>query len=448
MFLIKETETMKTIIIGAVAGGMSTAAKLKREQKDAQITVYEKSNEISYGACGLPYYVSDEQDDLNKLRIRSVEDFQKSGIDVFINHEVISVDPTKKEVTINHQGELLTDTYDKLVVATGASPIIIPIEGAHHPKVHTLKSLEDGKNLKEAAKEANTIAIIGGGYIGLELAEAFVLQDKKVVIVERLPHVLTTFDHEFSDWVADHLKEKGVQVYLDETVEKILEKDNHLELVTDKSSVDADLVVMSVGIRPNTAFLKETGIKMLRNGAIVTNEKMETSIPDIYAAGDCSTIIHGITKEPMNIALGTNANKQGKVLAERLAGKDVTFEQSLGSTMIRILDYEIAKTGLGEAEAKNLGMDVIISTITANDHASYFPNPSKITIKVVVDKESRVLLGAQLMGKHNTALRLNPFVVAIDQKMTVERFSLLDFGYAPPFASTWDAMHIATSTVK
>jgi NADPH-dependent 2,4-dienoyl-CoA reductase/sulfur reductase-like enzyme len=439
---------MKTIIIGAVAGGMSTAAKLKREQKDAQITVYEKTSEISYGACGLPYYVSDENDDLNKLRIRSVEEFAKSGIEVLTHHEVVSVDPIKKEVTVKNKDKTFTDTYDNLVVATGASPIIIPIEGATHPKVHTLKSLEDGKNLKEAAKDAQTIAIIGGGYIGLELADAFVLQHKKVVIIEMLPHLLTTFDTEFSNRVADHLKEKGVTLLLNETVEKILEKDNHLELVTDKSSVDADLVVMSVGIRPNTAFLKDTGIKMLRNGAIITDEKMETSIPDIYAAGDCSTIIHGITKEPMNIALGTNANKQGKTLAERLAGKDVTFTQSLGSTMIRILELEVAKTGLGEAEAKNLGMDIITSTITANDHASYFPNPSKITIKVVVDKQSRVLLGAQLIGKHNTALRLNPFVVAIDQKMTVERFSLLDFGYAPPFASTWDAMHIATATVK
>lgn len=444
----KETITMKTIIIGAVAGGMSTAAKLKREQKDAQIVVYEKTEEISYGACGLPYYVSGENEDLNKLRIRTVEQFKKSGIDVLTKHEVIKVNPANKEVTIQHDNKTFTDTYDHLVVATGASPIIIPIEGANHPKVHTLKSLEDGKNLKEASRDAETIAIIGGGYIGLELADAFVHLNKKVVIVERLPHVLTTFDKEFSDWVAEHLDEKGVKLHLDETVTKILEKDKQLELVTDKGSVRADLVVMSVGIRPNTAFLKETGIKMLRNGAIITNEKMETSIPNIYAAGDCSTIIHGITKQPMNIALGTNANKQGKVLAERLAGSDVVFDQSLGSTMIRILDLEVAKTGLGESEANDLDMDIITSTITANNHASYFPNPSKVTIKVVVDKKSRVILGAQLIGKHNVALRLNPFVVAIDQKMTVERFSLLDFGYAPPFASTWDVMHIAASTVK
>lgn len=443
-----ETIIMKTIIIGAVAGGMSTAAKLKREQKDSQITVYEKTKEVSYGACGLPYYISDENDDLNKLRIRTVEQFKESGIDVLINHEVIAVNPSKKEVTVQHNGTTFTDTYDNLVVATGASPIIIPIEGANHPKVHTLKSLEDGENLKAAAKDAETIAIIGGGYIGLELADAYVHLNKSVVIVERLPHVLTTFDTEFSDWVADHLKEKGVKVHLDETVTAILEKDNHLELVTDKGSVRADLVVMSVGIRPNTAFLKDTGIEMLSNGALVTNEKMETSIPHIYAAGDCSTIIHGITKQPMNIALGTNANKQGKVLAERLAGKDVIFDQSLGSTMIRILDLEVAKTGLGEAEAKDLEMDIITSTISANNHARYFPNPSKVTIKVVVDKKTRVILGAQLIGKHNVALRLNPFVVAIDQKMTVERFSLLDFGYAPPFASTWDVMHIAASTVK
>lgn len=439
---------MKIVIIGAVAGGMSTAAKLRREMKDAQIIVYEKTNEVSYGACGLPYYVSGENEDLNKLRIRSVDQFIKSGIDVHIEHEVIAVNPELKEVTVKHKDKTFTDSYDALVVATGASPIILPIEGADNPKVHILKSLEDGKNLKEAAKNTQTIAIIGGGYIGLELADAFTLQNKEVVIIERLPHVLTTFDTEFSDWVAAHLQEKGVKLHLNETVEKIIEEDNRLKLMTDKGSVVADLIVMSVGIRPSTAFLKDTGIKMLRNGALVTNEKMETSIPDVYAAGDCSTIIHAISKEPMNIALGTNANKQGKVLAERLAGKDVVFNQSLGSTMIRILELEVAKTGLGEAEAKALGMNVITSTITAKNHASYFPNPTDITIKLVVDQATHVILGAQLLGYEGVALRLNPFVVAIDQKMTVERFSLLDFGYSPPFASTWDAMHIAASTIK
>ena len=439
---------MKTIIIGGVAGGMSTAAKLKRELKDEQVVVYEKTNEVSYGACGLPYYVSKENTDIDKMRIRSVKDFQKAGIDVRINHEVIDVNPDKKQITVMHNNQTFLDNYDRLVIASGASPIIPPIEGVNHPKVFQLKTLADGEALAKAGDDAQTVAIIGGGYIGLEVAEAFVTRNKKVIVIERLDHVLATFDVEFSTLIEEHLIEKGVELYLSQGVSKIHEKDNKLVLTTDTAEVMADIVVMSVGVRPNTQFLKDTNIEMLPNGAIVSNEKMQTNISDIYAVGDCSTIVHAISKKPVFIPLGTNANKQGKVLAERFGGADKVFEQGLGSAMIKIIDREVAKTGLSEKEAKDLNMDVIVNTISSYDRAGYYPNPTDITIKVVVDKKSKVILGAQLFGEKNAALRLNPFVVAIDQKMTIDRFSLLDFGYAPPFASTWDVMHIATSTIK
>ncbi len=439
---------MKTIIIGGVAGGMSTAAKLKRELKDEQVVVYEKTSEVSYGACGLPYYVSDENDDIDKMRIRSVKGFQKAGIEVYTNHEVIHVNPDKKEITVKNEEGTFTDSYDRLVIATGASPIIPLIPNADHPKVYQLKTLQDGEALKQASEEATSVAIIGGGYIGLELAEAFTTRNMKVSVVERLEHVLAIFDPEFSDMVEEHLIENGVDLYLSQSVTEIQEKDGKMILVTDKNEVEADIVVMSVGVSPNTKFLKDTNIEMLRNGAIASNEKMETNIKDIYAVGDCSTIIHMISKKPVHIPLGTNANKQGKVLAERLAGCDKVFEQGLGSAMIKIIDLEVAKTGLSEKEAFDLGLDVITNIITSSDRAGYYPNPTDITIKVVVDRKSRVLLGAQLIGEKNTALRMNPFAIAIDQKMTIDRFSLVDFGYAPPFASTWDVMHIATSTIK
>ncbi len=439
---------MKTVIIGGVAAGMSTAAKLKRECPDEQIVVYEKSDEVSYGACGLPYYVSKENDDINRMRIRSVKDFQKAGIEVYIEHEVINVDPNKKEITIVHQGKQIKDTYDRLVVASGASPIILPIPGADHPKVFTLKTLEDGEKLRAAGDAAAHVAIIGGGYIGIELAEAFTTRNKKVSIIERFPDVLTIFDPEFSKIVADHLEECGVSLYLDQTVTAINERNGQLELITDKDKIVADLVVMSVGIRPNTGFLKNTGIEMLKNGAIITNERMETNIKDIYAAGDCSAIVHALTNQPAYIPLGTNANKQGRTLAEILAGHQKEFKQGLGSAMIKVIDLEVAKTGLSEKEAKDLGLDVITSMITSEDRAGYYPNATDVTIKVIADKKTRVLLGAQLVGKKNVALRMNPFAVAIDQQMTADRFSLVDFGYAPPFASTWDVMHIATSTLK
>lgn len=439
---------MKTVIIGGVAAGMSAAAKLKRELKDEQIIVYEKTNEVSYGACGLPYYVSGENDDIDKMRIRSAEDFKKNGIDVYLNHEVVKVDPEQKTITIVHHDKRFEDTYDRLIVATGSSPIVLPIAGVDDPRVFTLKTLQDGEKLKAATQQATSVAIIGGGYIGLELAEAFLTQKKKVSIIERFPVVLATFDKEFSEMVASHLQENGVKLYLDQTVTEIKPHADHLTLITDQTQVDADIVVMSVGIRPNTSFLNNTKISMLPNGAIITDEKMRTNIPDIYAAGDCSTIVHAITKKPAYIPLGTNANKQGRVLAEILAGQDKKFDQGLGSAMIKIIDLEVAKTGLSEKEAKDHGLDVITSTVTSYDHAGYYPNPTDITIKIVADKKTRILLGAQLIGQKNAVLRMNPFVVAIDQKMTAEEFSLLDFGYAPPFAAPWDVMHIATSTLK
>lgn len=439
---------MRTIIIGGVAAGMSVAAKLKREKPDETVVVYEKTNEVSYGACGLPYFVSNENDDVNKLRIRSVAQFEKAGIEVYINHEVVAVDFDKKEIKIKHGEEIKTDHYDRLVITTGASPIVPPFEGAHHENVYQLKTIADGEALKAAAMGADSVAIIGGGYIGIEVAEAFVTLGKQVKIIERLDHVLATFDEEFSIMVEDHLKENKVELFLSQGVTKISEVDNKMLITTDQNEIKADIVVMAVGVSPNTRFLDKDKLNMLRNGAIITNEKMETNIKDVYAAGDCATIIHAISKKDVYVPLGTNANKQGKVLAENLAGANKSFSQGLGSAMIKVINLELAKTGLSEKEAQDLNLDVIVNTITSYDRAGYYPNPTDVTIKVVVDKKSRVLLGAQLIGEKNVALRLNPFVVAIDQQMSVDRFSLLDFGYAPPFASTWDVMHIATSTIK
>lgn len=439
---------MKTVIIGGVAAGMSVAAKLRREMPDAEILVYEKTKEISYGACGLPYYVSNDNPDINKMRIRSVEQMQESNIQVYIQHEVVEVDPNHKLIRgISPQGSFET-SYDKLVVATGASPIILPIENAHHPKVFVLKSLEDGERLKQAAHHANKVAIIGGGYIGLELAEAFVTLKKQVTIIERLPAVIATFDLEFSQQVQQLLQDKGVNLALSETVTAIKEIATGLELVTDKQTIEADIVVMSVGIRPNTNFLEKTGIKRLANGAIITNKFMETSIKDIYAAGDCASVIHHLTNQPVYLPLGTNANKQGKILAEHLAGKDSFFETSLGTAMIKVIDLEVAKSGFSEAEAKKYGFTIKTATVTSRDRARYYPHGSPITIKLVVDAASDVILGVQLIGKKNVALRVNPFVVAMTMKMTAQDFTKLDFGYAPPFSSPYDVMHVAAAAIK
>ena len=439
---------MKIIIIGGVAAGMSAAAKLSREKPEAQIVVFEKTQEVSYAGCGLPYYVSGENDDINKLRIRTVDQFRKSGIDVRLGHTVVGLDATNKTVDVENEAGIFQESYDHLIITTGASPIIPPIPGKDLPGVFVLKSLEDALNMRKALEQAASVVIVGGGYIGLELVEAFVHQNKKVTVIERLDRVLTVFDREFSEQVSDYLRANGVDIRLEETVTEIRQEENELLVITDKSHKKAQMVVFAVGVRPNTAFLKDSGIEMIGNGAIVIDDHMRTNLPDIYSAGDCATVNHRVTGKVKYIPLATNANKQGKLIAEILAGKDKSYTSALGSAMIKILDLELAKTGIGESESADYAGEIETVTITSGNHAHYYPGYGKVTIKLVVDKDTKVILGAQLMGAAGTALRVNPFVVAIATKMTASEFGGLDFGYAPPFASTWDAMHIAANAVK
>jgi NADPH-dependent 2,4-dienoyl-CoA reductase/sulfur reductase-like enzyme len=439
---------MKIIIIGGVAAGMSAAAKISREMPEAQVIVFEKTQEVSYAGCGLPYYVSGENDDINKLRIRSVDQFKKSGIDVRLGHTVIGLDAKNKTIDVENESGVLQESYDRLIITTGASPIVPPIPGKDLPGVFVLKSLQDALDIRSSLENVESVVIVGGGYIGLEMVEAFVHQGKKVTVIERLDRVLTVFDREFSEQVADYLTKSGIELRLEETVTEIRKSDNELLVVTDKGSKLAQMVIFAVGVRPSTAFLKDSGLKMIGNGAIVIDDQMRTNLPDIYAAGDCATVNHRVTGKVKYIPLATNANKQGKLIAEILAGKDKSYDQALGSAMIKIMDLELAKTGIGESEASDYEGEIESVTITAGNHAHYYPNHGKVTIKLVVDKFSKVILGAQLIGAVGTALRVNPFVVAISMKMTASEFGGLDFGYAPPFASTWDVMHIAANAVK
>jgi NADPH-dependent 2,4-dienoyl-CoA reductase/sulfur reductase-like enzyme len=439
---------MKIIIIGGVAAGMSAAAKLSRELPDAEVIVFEKTQEVSYAGCGLPYYVSGENDDINKLRIRSVDQFKKSGIDVRLGHSVIGIDAKNKTVDVENESGVISESYDRLIITTGASPILPPINGTDLPGVFVLKTLQDALAMREALEKVESVVIVGGGYIGLELVEAFVHQNKKVTVIERLDRVLTVFDREFSEQVRDYLIKSGVELRLEETVTEIKEDKDGLLVVTDKGSKVAQLVVFAVGVRPSTEFLKDSGIKMVGNGAIIIDDQMRTNLPDVYAAGDCATVNHRVTGKVKYIPLATNANKQGKLLAEIFAGKEKSYTQALGSAMIKIMDLELAKTGIGESEAADYDGEIETVTITAGNHAHYYPGHGKVTIKLVVDKHSKVILGAQLIGAVGTALRVNPFVVAITTKMTASEFGVLDFGYAPPFASTWDVMHIAANAIK
>ncbi|MBS3990970.1 MAG: CoA-disulfide reductase [Erysipelothrix sp.] len=439
---------MTTIIIGGVAAGMSVAAKLKREQPKETIIVLEMTDTISYGACGLPYYVSTENPDRTKMNIRSVQQMIDSGIDVRIFHEVKHVDTHKKIVSGTNKDGSFSLQYDRLVIASGASPIVPKMSSKPIDKVFTLKTLDDGERLKQAYLKAKRIGIIGGGYIGLELVEAAVHLKKDVILFEKATRLMNAFDPEFSTMVYDELVRNKVEIYTDESFIDIKETQDGLTIITDKREVDVDILVLSLGIRPNTSFLKDTDIELASNGAVLVDTYMKTNVENVYAAGDCSVVTHMITGEHRYLPLGTNANKQGRNAAEIIAGEDSPYPYALGSAMIRVCGLEFAKTGISEQEANAANMDVVTTFVTSHDHPRYYPNATDVHIKLVADATTGVLLGAQLAGEKNAALRSHAYSVAISAKMSAKMYANIDLGYAPPFATTYDVTQIAAQTIK
>jgi len=444
---------MKVIIIGGVAAGMSAAAKLKRADKEAQITVYEKSKHVSFGACGLPYFVGNFFEDSNKMIARTVEQFNASGITVNIEHEVLNVDTNNKSVTVKNlvNNEIFTDTYDKLMIATGASAIIPPIKNVDLKHVYTLKSMEDGHALKEAMQndELKRVAIVGAGFIGLEVVEAAKQYGKEVHVFQLNDRVLVdTFDKEVTDLLEEELRSHGVHLHLGQTVTELSGDDCVTQIKTKDESFDVDVVVLTAGVRPNTSFLKETGIEMLRNGALVIDNEGRTSIDDIYAAGDCASINHLLKSEPAYVPLATVANKMGRIIGENLAGANHTFNGSLGSACLKVMDLEAGRTGLSEQEAINLGINYKTVFITDMNQTSYYPGQTKINVKLIYNADTKVILGGQVVGRKDAVQRVNVLATAIFAGLTTDQLAMLDLCYAPPFARTWDVLNIAGSVAK
>lgn len=443
---------MKVIILGGNGAGLSAAGRLARRGKGIETVIYEKSDTPAYGACGLPFYIADINKDINLMKMRTTEALIKSGLNLRIKHEAISVSPENKTVTIRNlnDGTEFVDSYDKLLVASGASSIIVPMEGLDLDNIFSLKTLNDGARIKEALQRSDvkTVAIIGGGYIGLEVAEAIVLQKKKLLLIESLEHVLNVYDEEFSAAVENTLLKHGANLHLNEKVIKLEGNGKVERVVTDKGAYATDMVIFAIGVRPNTAIFAPGSIEKLPNGAIVTDDQMKSSVPDIYAAGDCATVFHGILKKPVYLPLGTNANKQGRLVADVILGADVHLDRALGTSMLRCLDLELAKTGLGEKDAIANKINYSTVTVVAHSHAVYYPDFADLTIKLIYEKESKVLLGAQLMGEKECALRVDILACAIDRRMTTTELGFLDLGYAPPYSHVWDAVQIAANAAK
>ena len=443
---------MKLVVIGGVAAGMSAASKLKRINKDAGVIVYEKGNVLSYGACGLPYFVSGENDDYKKLIARPKEHFEKMGIEVCLRHEVVKVVPEKKQVMVKdlENNKLFIESYDKLMISTGSTPIIPPLPGVELENIFVLKTLDDGIRLQEVASQPHikNIAIVGAGYIGIEVAEAMRTLGKNVKVIELSDRSLRTFDQEITEIAETELRKQGVELHFGEKVEGFSGTNKVEAIITDKNKYSTDLVLLAIGTRPATRFLKGSGIALAKNGAVIIDREMRTNVEDIYSAGDCAEVYNRVTEENAFIPLGTNANKCGRIAGANIAGSHIKYIGTLGSAAIKVFDLELARTGMSELDAQNLAIDYETVFVKGTNHPGYYPNQSPIWIKLIYEKRTRRILGAQAIGPQGVVLRIDVFAVAIHNNMTTDELGMTDLCYAPPFAGVWDAVHIASNAAK
>lgn len=444
---------MKVIIIGGIAAGMSAAAKLKRMSPNDEVIVYEKGDIVSFGACGLPYYAGGFFDDSNEMIARTAEEFRKTGINLFTNHEVLEVDFDNKKLRVKDliQNMIIEESYDKLMIASGASSIIPPIKGIDSENVLTLKSMDDGNKLRALMENENLkrVTVIGAGFIGVEAIEAAKKRGKEVTVVQLQDRILAeVFDEEITNLLEEEIRKHDVNLLLDETVMEITTAGKATNIKTNKREFETDIVIVATGFRPNTAFVKNEKLEMLKNGAIVVDKYGRTSIEDVYAAGDCATINSVITNKPVYVPLATGANKLGRIVGENLAGANNEFQGSLASSCIKVMDMEAARTGLSEKEVKALGFDYKTKFITDMNHTSYYPGQTKIYVKLIYDAHTKVIYGGQVAGYKDAVQRCNVIATCIFAKMTTAQLGMLDLSYAPPFSRTWDVLNVAGNVSK
>lgn len=444
---------MKILIIGGIAAGMSTAAKALRTNKDAQITVIEQEDYISFGACGLPYYIGGQFDDENNMYARSPKQMRDAGVTLLLKHRAESVNFDKKEVLVKDLSskEIKTLTYDRLMIASGASAIKPNIEGINLENVYTVTKPYIVRDLKKNLDAYKKIVVVGGGFIGVETAEQLAHLNKEVDLIHSREFIMETpYDKEFSKLLTDALVESGVNFIPESRAIGFEVKDGLvIGVKTKDNTYKADAVIVAVGFRPNTQFLNNQ-LKTIDNGAIVIDKYGQTSIKDVFAAGDCATVPHRLAGNEY-IPLATYANKYGRIIGENIVSdkKDwQSFNGALGSSSIKVGAYEAVVTGLTEDLAKKFNYNVNTTLIQANNHSNYYPNQEKITIKLVYDKETFVLYGAQIFGPSEAVLRGTGLSVAIHAGLTTKDLGFLDFAYSPPFASTWEAINIAANTAK
>ncbi len=450
------------LIIGGDAAGMSAASKLKRELPDADVIVLERSQYISYSACGIPYWIAGTVESDQRLMILTPERArERRGIDVRTGHEVVAIDPAEQTVLVHQlaSDERITLSYAALVIATGASAILPPLPGVDLPGVFTLRSLADGQAIfaHMAAHSPKTAVIVGGGYIGVEMAEALRDRNVAVTLVEMLPQLLPNFDGDVVEPVAAHVAEQGVTVRTTTRVNAIRQRDAGLEVALDDgTTIPADLVLLSVGVRPNSDLARAAGLRCGESGAIWVDAHMCTSMPAIYAAGDCVEHYHIVLGENAWIPLATSANKGGRIAGEAIAAAlkgqpRPTFPGIAGTAIVKVFDYTMAVTGLTEAAARRSGKwgehgaGIGTAKVDAWEKASYWPGAEKIGVKLIYARATGRILGGQIAGKVGVNKRIDTIATALSTGMTVQTLGMLDLAYAPPYSPTYDPVQVCAN---
>ena len=439
--------TERLVVIGGDAAGMSAASQARRRRSaaDLSITVFEQSKWVSYSACGEPYFIGGDVPRLDQLIVRTPEQFARQDITVHIHHRVEEIDTADRTVTVHGPTGTFTEGYDQLVYATGAVPVRPPIEGIDLAGVFTLKSLDDAVAIKAAAEGSRQAVVVGGGYIGLEVAEAFHRLDIDTTLVTSGGGVMNrSLDPEISDLVTEGIRSRGVEVVTGLRVACLSDTSGRVTGVTcDGNAIPADLEVLGLGTRPASELAAGAGIPLGPTGAVAVDDRQRTRVDGVWAAGDCAEALHRLTGRPANVHLGTVANKQGRVAGINLGGGTARFPGILGTAITKFLDLEIARTGLGEAEAAAYGFDVVSAVTESSTTAGYWPTAAPMSLKVVAERHSGRLLGAQIVGGPTAGKRIDTLATGIWNEMDGHAFSMMDLSYAPPFSGTWDPVMIA-----
>ena len=440
---------MKVLIIGGVAGGATAAARIRRLDEQAEITVFERSGYISYANCGLPYYIGGVITDPEDLTLQTPESFfARFRINMKVHHEVIAIDPGRKTVRVKNlkSGEEFEEAYDKLILSPGAKPTQPKLPGVGIKKVFTLRTVEDTFRMKEyiAKNQPKSAILAGGGFIGLELAENLKELGMDVTIVQRPKQLMNPFDADMASFIHSEMRKHGVKLALGHTVEGFEENGNGVDvLLKDEKPLHADMVVLAIGVTPDTQLAKEAGMELGMKGSIVVNDRMETSAPDIYAAGDAVQVKNYVTGQDALISLAGPANKQGRIIADNICGGDSRYRGSQGSSVIKVFDMTAATTGINETTAQKAGLDIDAVILSPMSHAGYYPGGKVMTMKVIFEKETYRLLGAQIVGYEGVDKRIDVLATAIHAGMKAPELKELDLAYAPPYSSAKDPVNMA-----